>query len=253
MSASDERRHAVLHHHADLLRQRRAPYRPCVHYAGLRCAGALQAARRLRRPVPDRHGRARAEGREGGGGGRRSGAALHGPDVRKLPRSGGNPARIQRHFHPHHRTPPQDCEPGHLESAGGRRRYLSRQLCRLVLGARRGVLYRVGGDEARRRRPDRADRRRMRMGRGAQLLLPAFRVAGPPACLLRGQSRLHRAAKPAQRGRQFRQGRPAGPVGFAHDLQLGRSGPRGRRPCYVCLAGCADELHYRRRLSRDRR
>ena len=50
-------------HDPDLLRQRPAASRPRLYDGGLRCAGALHAARRAPRQVPDRHRRARPEGR----------------------------------------------------------------------------------------------------------------------------------------------------------------------------------------------
>ena len=70
-------RSTLLRHHADLLRERRAPYRARLHDARLRRAGPLHAARRPRRALPDRHRRARPEGREGGGGRRAGAAGLH--------------------------------------------------------------------------------------------------------------------------------------------------------------------------------
>ena len=50
-------------HDADLLRQRPAAYRPRLYDGGVRRAGALHAARRAPGQVPDRHRRARPEGR----------------------------------------------------------------------------------------------------------------------------------------------------------------------------------------------
>ncbi len=47
--------------------------------------------------------------------------------------------------------------------------------------------------------------------------------------------------------------RHAGEAGFVrlpHLLPLGGAGAGRSRPCDVCVAGCADELHHRRRLSR---
>ena len=57
----------VLHHHGDLLSQRRAAYRPRLRGDRDRRHRALQAARRLRRVLPDRHRRARPEDAADGG------------------------------------------------------------------------------------------------------------------------------------------------------------------------------------------
>ena len=69
-------------------------------------------------------------------------------------------------------------------AADRQRRHLSRQVCRLVLGARRGVLRR---ERAGRRQG--AHRRAGRVGRGAVLLLPALGLAGPAARVLRERTR----------------------------------------------------------------
>ena len=53
------RQAALLHHHGDLLSQRRAAYRPRLRGDRDRRDRALHAARRLRRLLPDRHRRAR--------------------------------------------------------------------------------------------------------------------------------------------------------------------------------------------------
>ena len=70
--ASDSRRDGddraeILHHHRDLLSERRAAYRPRLRGAGDRRDRALPAARRLRRLLPDRHRRARHQDEADGG------------------------------------------------------------------------------------------------------------------------------------------------------------------------------------------
>ena len=89
---------------------------------------------------------------------------------------------------------------GAVAGIGAPRRDLSRPVCRVVFGARRGFLRRKRAG----RRPkwrSGADRGRGRMAGGGKLFFPAVGVAGPAAGLLRGQSRSGRAAQPAQRGR----------------------------------------------------
>ena len=56
----------LLRHHADLLRQRRAPHRPHLHDGRRRHARALPPALRRADLLPDRHRRARREDRRGG-------------------------------------------------------------------------------------------------------------------------------------------------------------------------------------------
>ena len=69
-------------------------------------------------------------------------AGLHRPGLAALPRPGRRHGLQQRRLHPHHRGAPQARRAGPVGAAGRQRRHLSRQVCRLVLGARRGVLRR---------------------------------------------------------------------------------------------------------------
>ena len=64
-SAGTLRRGPVLRHHADLLRQRRAPHRPRLHDGHRRRPGPLAPPARRRRLLPHRHRRARAQGAAG--------------------------------------------------------------------------------------------------------------------------------------------------------------------------------------------
>ena len=117
-------------------------HRPRLHHAGLRRAGPLHAPGRPRGPLPHRHRRARPEGREGGGRRRPRPAGLHRPGLAALPRPGRGHELQQRRLHPHHRAAPQARRGRPVAAADRQRRHLSRQVCRLVLGARRGVLRR---------------------------------------------------------------------------------------------------------------
>ena len=93
-------------------------------------------------PFPHRHRRARPEGREGGGRRRPRPAGLHRPGLAALPRPRRGHELQQRRLHPHHRGAPQAQRRRLVGAADRQRRHLSRQVCRLVLGARRGVLRR---------------------------------------------------------------------------------------------------------------
>ena len=106
-------------------------------------------------------------------------ADLHRPGVAELPRPRGGDELQQRRFHPHHRAAPQSqaCQ-ALWRKLVDKRRDLSRLLCRLVLGPRRGVLRR---DELSWPTARRADRAPSRVGRGAELFLPPVGLAGPAA------------------------------------------------------------------------
>ena len=146
---------------------------------------------------------------------------------------------------------PQRGLAGAVGEAGRQRRHLSRQVCRLVLGARRGLLRR----ERDRGRPT------------ASAAPPAPRSSGSRSRRISsssrpGQDRLLEfydknprfiaPDEPAQRGDELREGRPAGPLGVAHQLLVGRAGAGRSRAHHVCLAGRAHQLHHRVRLSRHR-
>jgi methionyl-tRNA synthetase len=99
----DDRRAIFFRHDADLLRQRPAAFRARLHHRGGRRAGALHAARRLPRQIPDRHRRAWPEGRALGAGRRHDAAAIHRPGVGALSRGDPADGHQQRRFHPHDR------------------------------------------------------------------------------------------------------------------------------------------------------
>ena len=75
-----------------------------------------------------------------------------------------------------------------------------------------------------------------RMGRGGELFLQALRLSGQAARSLCAASRFRAAEGAAQRGRELRQGRPAGPLDLAHHLRLGRPGARAI-PSTSCMCG----------------
>ena len=97
-----------------------------------------------------------------------------------------------------------------------------------------------------------AERRAGGVGEGAFVFLPAVSLAGQAAEAVRRRSGLHPAGRPAQRGAELRARRAARPVDQPHQLQLGHPGAGRARPCDVCLAGCAEQLRHRLRLSRTR-
>ena len=69
-------------------------------------------------------------------------ADLHRSGLAALPRPGGRHELQQRRLHPHHRAAPQAQRRRLVGAAGRQRRHLSRQVRRLVLGPRRGLLHR---------------------------------------------------------------------------------------------------------------
>ncbi len=152
-------------------------------------------------------------------------------------------------FHPHDGAPPLRRLPGAVEPHGRCRRYLSRQLWRLVLRAPGGILQGERDDRRARWRAPRAARLARRVDGGEDLSLPALGLWRQVARALRGQSGVHTAARAAQRGHQLRQERARRPLRLARHARLGRSGARRSNARHVRVDRCADELHYCRRLS----
>ena len=220
----------------DLLRQRPAASRPRLYDGRVRCAGAVHAARRAQCQIPDRHRRAWPEGRALGAA--RAGIAPQEFADRNLAAPSATWTRLLnisnddfiRTTEPRHIA----RRAGAVAGTGAPRRDLSRPLCRLVFGARRGLLRRerTGRGPA----ESRADRRRGRMAGGRELFLPAVGLAGPAAGLVRGAPRCDRAAQPAQRGHQLCQRRAQGSVDLAHQLQLGHPGA-GRPASMSSMSG----------------
>ena len=139
---------------------------------------------------------------------------------------------------------------GNLASHGGQWRHLSRQVFRLVFG-RDEAYY----DESELKQGEDGEKavatgHARRVGRGRELLLQTVRLPGQAHRPLRAVSGVHRPRCPAQRGHELRQRRPERPLGVTHHLRLGHSGTGQRPPHHVCLGRCADQLHYRDRLSR---
>ena len=143
--------------------------------------------------------------------------------------------------------------PGGLEPDAAEWRHLYRHLCRLVFGARRGLLRRGGNRPRRGQCAPRPAGLAGRVGRGEELLLQAVRLSGPVAGALREPAGFHRSGFAPQRSHQLREGRAEGSVDLAHDVRLGRQGAERPRARDVCLGRCADQLHHRRRLSRRER
>ena len=138
----------------------------------------------------DEHGQkmiqtAQAEGHDAG--------RARDPQRRPLQGDGRAAERLVRPLHPHHGAGASPFGPGDLESDAAERRHLHRHLCRLVFGARRGLLRR---GRNRRRRGQCAPRpagHAGRMGRGEELFLQAVGLSGQAAGALREPARFHRA------------------------------------------------------------
>ena len=96
------------------------------------------------------------------------------------------------------------------------------------------------------------DRHAGRVGGGGELFLPAVGLSGQIAQAVRA-AELRAAEGAAQRSRELRARRPAGPVDLAHHLRLGHPRARQRQAHHVCVGRRADQLHHRRRLSRTTR
>ena len=156
-------------------------------------------------------------------------------------------------IHPHHRGAASPLVGGNLAADGEERRHLSRQIRRLVLGARRGLLRRGRDACERAQGPSlHQDRHAGRVGGGGELFLQALRLPAEAARPLRARSEFRAAEGAAERSGELRARRPAGPFDLAHHVRLGH--PRARQPQahHVCLGRCADQLHHRGRISRQR-
>lgn len=135
---------------------------------------------------------------------------------RRVSAHAGGAEHLLRPIHPHYRCRPPRGVQGTLATDVGGRRHLSGQLFRVVLGARRAVLRRIGDPTCRRHAPDGRDRHAGDLDRGADLLLPAVGLYRQAAGPLSRQPRLHRAGDAAQRSDQLRLRRPGRPVDLAH-------------------------------------
>ena len=183
------RRH-FLHHDRDLLSQRRAAYRPRLRGDRDRRHRPLQAARRLRRVLPHRHGRARPEDAADGGA-RGHHAAARSPTAMPPQFRAMGEALNARHDRFIRTTEPRhyDACAGDLAADGGG---TATSTCRnMPAGTRcatRPITTRArptSGRTAARRAPH---RHAGRVGGGGELLLPALGLPGPAAGALRGRS-----------------------------------------------------------------
>ena len=108
---------------------------------------------------------------------------------------------VERRIHPHHRGASPPRVDRHLGQDGRERRHLSRQVFRLVLGARRGLLRRERDQAERAGRTGRSAGHAGRVGRGGELLLQALGLSGQAAEALRATG-LRVAEGAAQRSRR---------------------------------------------------
>ena len=171
-------------------------------------------------------------------------------NVPRFPGHGEDVQRLERRLHPHHRAAPLRVVRRDLGEDAGGRRHLSRQICRLVFGARRGLLRRERDAPRRQGHAARSAGHAGRMGGGGELFLPPLRFRRPAAQALQRRARLRAAERAHERGGELRARRPEGSVDLAHDIRLGRAGARRSQARHVCVGRCADKLHHRRRLSR---
>ena len=166
----------------------------------------------------------------------------------EFPRHDAADERQQRRLHPHHRAAPHR---GRARRCGGS----SQRRGEIYLGNFAGwysVRDEAFYDESELVDGKSADRRRGRVGRGGELFLPPCRLAGPPARLLRGQSRFHRAARAPQRGDELRQGRAARSLDLAHQLHAGAFPVPGdeKHVMYVWLDALTNYITARRAIPR---
>ena len=143
-------------------------------------------------------------------------------DLRRVPRHGTAPEHQQRRLHPHHRAAPHPRRAGAVARTRKPRRDLSRPLCRLVLGARRGLL--------RRERADRGTAKLAPTGAEVEWLEEEnyfFRLSAWQDRLLAWYDANPDAIAPRSRRNEvisFVRGGLQGSVDLAHQLQLGHPG-----------------------------
>ena len=160
---------------------------------------------------------------------------------------------LERRLHPHHRGAPPPLLGGDLGAHGEGRRHLSRQIFRLVLGARRGLLRR----ERDRRSTTRASASARTARRSNGWRRRAISSASPPirtscststrgiptSCCRRSASTRSRASCAAA----CRTCRSRAPPSTGASRCPGQS-----QAHHVCVGRRADQLHHRRRLPRHR-
>ena len=201
-------------------------------------------ARRPRRILPHRHRRTRHQDAADGGQGKPDAAATGRTQCAALPSHGEKIRMLERRFHPHHRSASPRLLGRDLAAHGSERRHLSRQIFRLVFGARRGLLRRERNAPRRKGPARRPARHAGRMGRGGKLLFQAVQIRRAAAQALPRSSGFRAAERAHERGRKLRPRRPAGSVAVAHHLRLGHQGAGQRQAHHVCVGRRADQLHH---------
>ncbi len=98
------------------------------------------------------------------------------------------------------------------------------------------------GPDKKRRAPRPAPRS---SGSRSQSISSGFRPGRPAARRSTRRTRASSRRRPAQRSRQLREGRPAGSLGVAHQLLLGRAGAGRSQARDLRLARRAHQLHHR--------
>ena len=234
----------LLHHDADLLRQRDAPYRARVHDDRGRHHRPPSASARGGHVLPHRHGRAWVEHPPGRGGVGPRSPGVRRPERGRLPGDDPQGQRLQRLLHPDDRPTPRRARPGVPPADLRTRRHLRGGLLGPLLPPLRGLLHR--GRARRRALP--AARHPAGVRRGEELLLPALRVRRAAAAPLRRAARHRPARLPLQRGEEIRR---AGPR--RHQRQpglpaLGRTGPVGHEPGRLRLGRRPHQLLERSRI-----
>ncbi len=171
-------------------------------------------------------------------------------DLRRVPRHGTPSEHQQRRLHPHHRAAPYPWRAGAVARTRKPRRDLSRPVCRMVLGARRGLLRRKRAD--RRVQTGRSSHRAAPRSNGSRrrTIFSGCRL-GRTGCWL-GTTRNPEAIAPRSRRNEV--------ISFVRgglkDLSISRTSfswgipvPGNPAPRHLCLARRARQLHHRAWLS----
>ena len=241
----------LLHHDADLLRQRRPAPRPRLHDDRRRHARALSPHARRRHAVPHRHRRARPEGR----GGREQARA----DAAAARRSGRAALRRDVEDARHRRTTASSARPSEKHKqvvASLWKRIREHNPDDLYLASYQGW-YCVGCEAFYTESQLRQGRRQLVLhdpqdaGRAGSTRSAAGSSGSrsTPSRCSRTSRRTPTSSGPsstATRSSSFLEGRPARSVGVAHELLVGHPGARGRSrgplARHLRVDGRADEL-----------
>ena len=215
----------LLHHHAHLLRERRAAHRHGLHHHRRRCGGARHAHGGARRTLPHWPRRTRPESGRGGRRARHDSAGVVRFAGAAVCRAVEDARHIQRRLHPHDPSPPRARRPAVHAASEGCGLPVQGGLRGLVLHPRGDLLHRLRGHRDRRPEvlPRLSPAAALREKRRGELVFQALGVRRQAARALRCAARFCEPAHTRKRGARLCGKRPARSVRQPFQLRLGRA------------------------------